>query len=337
MISHSESPNWQQRVLAMAQMPQCFPVDEPVSDADVLLDAKMQQSIRVCEGITAQYSKSFYTASGLLPREKRRVMRVLYAFCRVVDNLADDNIAEPLVRLQAIRRGVLGQAKNDEDPVLFAWSAVREVYRIPICFVEQLLDGIERDLVQKRYPTFEDLAVYCYGVASTVGLMSMHITEFLSHQAVPYAIKLGVALQLTNIMRDVGEDWRSGRLYFPQDELAGFQLDERDIAAARVDDRWRAFMRFQIDRARQLYVEALPGVALLHPDGRLAVAAAAFLYRGILDDIEVHDYDVFTRRAYVTRSRKIRLLLQASMFARSTRTPVLTHSETASSGPKGGF
>jgi phytoene synthase len=110
---------------------------------------------------------------------------------------------------------------------------------------------------------------------------------------------------LTNILRDVGEDWRAGRLYLPQDELADYGLAEDDIENGVVDGRWRAFMRFQIDRTRTLYAEGVPGIALLDPDGRFAIGAAAGLYRGILDDIEAHDYDVFSRRAHVSTMGKL--------------------------------
>jgi phytoene synthase len=130
--------------------------------------------------------------------------------------------------------------------------------------------------------------------------MSMHILGYSSDEAVPYAIKLGVALQLTNILRDVAEDWRRGRVYLPLDELADFGLGEEVIAQGRVDERWRAFMRFQIDRTRRLYAEAEHGIALLHEDGRFSTAAAAGLYAAILDRIEAQDYDVFSQRAYVS-------------------------------------
>jgi len=153
------------------------------------------------------------------------------------------------------------------------------------------------------------LTEYAYGVASTVGLMSMRIVGYRSAAAIPYAIKLGVALQLTNILRDVGEDWRAGRVYLPVEELAAFSLAEADLSRGQVDDRWRAFMRFQIERNRRLYAEAWPGIELLNKDGRFAIAAAGELYRRILDDIEAHDYDVFTRRAHVSTLRKLLGLL----------------------------
>jgi phytoene synthase len=174
--------------------------------------------------------------------------------------------------------------------------------------VEQLIDGVARDLHQKRYATFAELAAYSYGVASTVGLMSMHIIGFSDSTAVPYAIKLGVALQTTNILRDVGEDWRAGRLYVPLEELSAYGLTEDDFGRGRVGARWRDFMRFQIDRNRQLYREARPGIPMLDPDGRLAIAAAADLYSAILTDIERHDFDVLNRRAHVTMGRKLRML-----------------------------
>jgi phytoene synthase len=140
----------------------------------------------------------------------------------------------------------------------------------------------------------------------------MHISGYESGDAVRYAVKLGVALQLTNILRDVAEDWERGRVYLPQAELAAFGLGEDDIAAGATegvyDQRWREFMKFQIRRARQIYEEAWPGINMLHPQGCFSIAAAATFYRAILNDIEDHDYDVFSRRAYVSKWGKIRRL-----------------------------
>ena len=187
-----------------------------------------------------------------------------------------------------------------DDLVATAWADTRTCFRIPAHYAEQLVDGVARDLRQTRYATFADLATYAYGVASTVGLMSMHIIGFAGAEAIPYAVKLGVALQLTNILRDVAEDWHAGHVYLPQDELGAYGLAEDDLARGRVDEHWRSFMRYQIARNRRLYAEAWPGIALLNREGRLAVAAAGDLYRAILRDIEVHDYDVFHHRAHVS-------------------------------------
>ncbi len=135
--------------------------------------------------------------------------------------------------------------------------------------------------------------------------MSMYIVGFKSHEAVPYAIKLGVALQMTNILRDVGEDYRNGRLYLPREELVFYGINEADIAEGRVTDNWRNFMRFQIDRTRTLYKESWEGVKMLQREGQLAIGAASVFYQGILDDIEKHDYDVFSRRASLSAWGKI--------------------------------
>jgi 15-cis-phytoene synthase len=210
--------------------------------------------------------------------------------------------------LNAWRRTALAPAPPASDLVAVAWADTRARYSIPLRYAQQLIEGVGRDLCRRRYRTFEDVAAYAYGVASTVGLMSMHIIGFSGERAIPYAIALGVALQLTNILRDVGEDWRAGRLYLPTDELAIFRLTEADLDMGQVDDRWRAFLRFQIERNRRLYAEADPGIALLDRDGRFAVAAASGLYRAILGDIEAHDYDVFARRAHVGPLGKARKL-----------------------------
>lgn len=261
-----------------------------------------------CEALTARHSRSFFLASTFLSADKRRALRALYAFCRVTDDLVDCAGGDAVGALSRWRQQALTVNPPPTDRVAAAWADARLRYRIPVRYAEQLIDGVARDLVQRRYRTFDDLAAYSYGVASTVGLMSMHIIGFSGPDAVPYAIKLGVALQLTNILRDVAEDWQAGRVYLPADELAAFELREADLAAGRVDDRWRAFMRFQIERNRRLYAEAWPGIALLHKDGRFAVAAAAGLYRAILDDIEAHDYDTFSRRAHVSGVRKLSTL-----------------------------
>lgn len=263
---------------------------------------------RHCETVTAACSRSFYLATSLLPAPKRRAIRALYAVCRITDDLVDNGPTGVDISLAAWRKHVLAPHATPHDPVLVAWADARLRYQIPQSYVKQFIDGVARDLDTTRYLTFDDLAAYAYGVASTVGLMSMHIIGGTDSSAVLYAIKLGVALQLTNILRDVGEDWQRGRLYLPLEELAAYGLTETNIAAGQIDDRWRAFMRFQITRARQLYAEAQPGIALLKPDGRFAVTAAADLYRAILHDIEIHDYDVFSRRAHVSAWGKLRRL-----------------------------
>jgi phytoene synthase len=299
-------PTWERTLLPLAyeaEHQNVTPTTIPVSDT-VLLD----RAYVYCDSLTSAHSRTFYTATGLLPPAKRRAMRALYAFCRLSDDIVDCPEANAEVSLAAWRRKALAPTPAPGDLVAVAWADTRFRYQIPQRYAEQLISGVGRDLYQRRYRTFEDVVRYAYGVASTVGLMSMHIIGFAGEQAIPYAIKLGVALQITNILRDIGEDWRSGRLYLPMDELAAYGLSEADLDMGQVDNRWRSFMRFQIERNRRLYAEANPGIALLNRDGRFAVAAASELYCAILGDIEAHDYDVFNRRAHVNAWGKVHRL-----------------------------
>jgi phytoene synthase len=265
-----------------------------------------------CRAMTRIHSKTFYVASGLLPPAQKRAARALYAFCRVTDDTVDQaegGQAERAESLDAWRARAMQPHPPAEEPVAMAWADARASFSIPSGYADQLIEGVASDLEQTRYATFEELAAYSYGVASTVGLMAMHIVGFSSEDALPYAVKLGVALQMTNILRDVAEDWRRGRLYLPQDELAHYGLTERDIDrmvhTGETSDRWIRFMTFQITRTRRLYDEAMPGIAYLHPSGRFAISAAAHLYRAILHDIERHHCNVFTRRAHTSTIGKL--------------------------------
>ena len=197
---------------------------------------------------------------------------------------------------------------DETDLIALAWNDTRLKYSIPTLYAEQLIDGVCMDSYPVRYQTFAKLAEYCYGVASTVGLMSMYVIGFTDQRALLFAIRLGVALQLTNILRDVGEDWRMGRLYLPREELIFHGIREEDIDAGRVTENWRQFMKFQIARARELYRTSLPGVKFLDPSGRFATAAAGRLYELILDEIERNDYDVFHHRAHTSLFTKLKHL-----------------------------
>jgi phytoene synthase len=290
--------NWESQLLALAgHVPQ--PVNRPFFSYWAG-DADLQLAYKKSADITKHHSKSFYAASSLLPEEKRAAVRALYAFCRTVDDIVDEVQAKKDrdFELDYWREIVQTASSSTDDLVAAAWADTLIRYHIPRHYALQLIDGVARDLYQTRYQTFDDLATYCYGVASTVGLMSMYIVGFNhQHNTIPYAIKLGVALQMTNILRDVGEDYLNGRLYLPREELAYYGVQEYEIAQGHVTNQWRQFMKFQIDRTRQLYAESWQGVKLLEKEGQLAIGAASVFYQGILDDIERHDYDVFSRRA----------------------------------------
>lgn len=316
---NASTETWEHALVARAYEAISVPPPASLPTAGV---CDLNAAYAYCARLTRANSHTFSLASALLPSDRRRAVRALYAFCRATDDLIDQTPeganVDDLLKNWRLR---LANHQNAYDPVPLAWADTRARYHIPYGYEVQLIEGIARDLRQNRYATFAELAEYCYGVASTVGLMVMHIVDFLGEAALPYAVKLGIALQMTNILRDVGADWQVGRLYLPLDELAQFGLSAEDIAQGQVNDRWRAFMRFQIQRTRALYEEARPGIALLAPEGRFAIAAAARLYQAILVDIEQHDYDVFRRRAHVGGWDKIRRLPGIWWFVRTVRQP----------------
>jgi 15-cis-phytoene synthase len=267
----------------------------------------LAEAYHTCQQIIRQHSKSFFFSTQFLPPDKRLAVRALYAFCRTSDNTVDEAVDDPARALASWVRQVRARRPDLSNPVLVAWHDTRTRYGLSLQLQDELLAGMAMDLTINRYVTFADLWLYCYRAASVVGLLSMGITGS-APGARPYAIKLGVALQLTNILRDIGEDAQRGRVYLPQDELAQFGLTAEDVLQGVYDERFLALMRFQVERNHRLYDEAWPGIALLPPDSRFGVAAAALVYRRILDSIVKNGYDVYRQRAYVPTRQKLALL-----------------------------
>ncbi len=257
-----------------------------------------------CERIIRRHSKSFYFSSWFFPREVRRAVWALYAFCRATDDTVDTPSDDPARALASWVQQARASRPAPHNPVLVAWHDTRTRYDLNPDLVDELLAGVAMDLTIHRYETFADLWLYCYRVASVVGLLVIGITGH-APGAEPYAIKLGVALQLTNILRDVGEDASRGRVYLPQEDLARFGLCADDILAGVYDERFKALMRFQAERAHSLYDESWEGIGLLPRESRFAVAAAGRIYRGILDRLRANDYDAYSRRAHLTLGQKI--------------------------------
>jgi len=273
-----------------------------------------------CREVTAKYSKSFYLATLLMTEEKRRAIWAIYLWCRRTDELVDGPAAATTTpatldrwerQLESIFNGV---AVDDED---IALVDTLSRFDIDIQPFRDMIDGQRMDLERSRYQTFEDLKLYCYRVAGTVGLMSTVVMGADSplalspwdkpklHPPTDEAIALGIANQLTNILRDVGEDSRRGRIYLPLDDLAMFNYTEADLMNGVVDDRWRALMKFQIQRARKYYAESERGIRSLNSNARWPVWSSLMVYSKILDAIEANDYDVFSQRAYVPGWRKM--------------------------------
>jgi phytoene synthase len=268
--------------------------------------------------IAREHGKSFYLSSLFLCAEKRRAVWAVYAFCRTADDIAD-RAAPPCERLAALdaleeelRAAYDGVA---HEPVLVAFGDAAKRFAIPLEPALALLRGVRMDVLVTRYATEEQLREYCYLVASTVGLLVIPILGTRSPEAARYGVALGRAMQMTNILRDVGEDARMDRIYLPAEELRRFRCSEEAILAQRLDERFVALMRFQIARARAMYDEAAPGIALLDPESRYTVRLALTVYRGILARIEANRYDVFTRRAHVPLRAKLATAL-ALVFAR---------------------
>lgn len=267
----------------------------------------LEQLYSEAAGAIAHGSKSFAFATRFFPPELARAAHAVYWFCRTTDDMVDEapSIAKAEADLdlwEANLRDAL-EGRPVADATLRLFAGVVEGFQIPHEYPLDLIAGCRMDLTQARYATFDELRVFCYRVASTVGLMMMHVIGFRG-QPHERAIDLGIAMQLTNILRDVGEDLGRGRVYLPQDELERFGYSERDLRAATRNENWRSLMRFQAARARQYYESGLQGLPALHSRGRFAVEIAAKVYSQILPRIESADYDVFHRRAVVPASRK---------------------------------
>jgi 15-cis-phytoene synthase len=275
---------------------------------------------RLCAMVARRHARTFTLASRFLPPAKRRAAFAVYAFCRTADDIVD--MASPgddsAAALDRYRRRLDAALHGDADDAVFReLSRAITDFDIPGATLHDLLRGIERDLEPARYASWHALASYCEGVASTVGEMCAHVFgveggSSSAPAAVRYARTLGVAMQLTNILRDVGEDAARGRCYLPEDELAAFGLSREVVvtrtAALPADERWRPLMAFQIGRARALYEAALPGIALLARDARRCASACALGYAAILDAIEARGYDTITQRARVGSTARVALL-----------------------------
>lgn len=263
---------------------------------------------------TARGSKSFYFATRFFPPELAASAHAVYWFCRTSDDIVDENpdIASARVELEAWREALKAALGGSAAApvVLRHFAAACERHAIPAEYAFELLEGMRMDLEGVRYRNFAELRVFCYRVASTVGLMMSHVIGY-EGDALPYAEDLGVAMQLTNILRDVGEDLGRGRVYLPAEEMADFGYSEEALRRGERSEEFRALMRFQAQRARHYYAKSMPGVPMLRPEGRFAVEIAARVYGGILDRIEEMDYDVFARRAVVPAWRKYGITARA--------------------------
>jgi phytoene synthase len=261
---------------------------------------------RQCSEIARAHGRTFFLASRFLPPDRRRAIHATYAFCRIADDIADrstDRVAAAHA-LDAWER----QLDAPTDPIAVAFAIARARHGVPVEAVREMLAGVRMDLKPSRFATWEDLRLYCYRVAGTVGLMVAPILGCQDEAALPHAVDLGIAMQLTNILRDIGEDGRRGRLYLPLEDLAAFDCNPEAILCGRPSGRFADLLAFEIARARALYANARRGLPALSPSGRLTALAGSELYATILARIEEMDYNVLDTRAHVATHRKLRAL-----------------------------
>ena len=250
---------------------------------------------------TAAGSKSFYFATRFFPPALAQAAHAVYWFCRTTDDIVDENLGDINEWESALRDAL--RHGHSPNPTLDLFVRTAAEYQIPHEYPLELVEGVKMDARGQCYRTFDDLSIYCYRVASVVGLMMMHVIG-AKPGAEPYAIDLGIAMQLTNILRDIGADARMGRIYIPSEELTRFGYSASDLHAGRHNEAFHRLMQFQCARARSYYRLAAPGIPMLDERGRFAVRIAADVYEDILGRIESNGYDVFERRAVVPKSRK---------------------------------
>ncbi|KQJ85699.1 phytoene synthase 2, chloroplastic [Brachypodium distachyon] len=287
--------------------------EEEVDDAELgwgLLGDAYERCGEVC----AEYAKTFYLGTQLMTPERRKAVWAIYVWCRRTDELVDGPNSSYITpkaldrwekRLEDLFEG------RPYDMYDAALSDTASKFPIDIQPFRDMIEGMRLDLWKSRYKSFDELYLYCYYVAGTVGLMTVPVmgiapdSKASAETVYNAALALGIANQLTNILRDVGEDARRGRIYLPLDELAQAGLTEEDIFRGKVTDKWRRFMKGQIQRARLFFDEAEEGVMHLDSASRWPVLASLWLYRQILDAIEANDYNNFTKRAYVGKAKKL--------------------------------
>ena len=290
-------------------MPQTIRTRERIDAAQ-----SRRRSYAWCERLARRHAGNFYHGFRLLPEPQRRSMCALYAFLRIADDLADGPGAADVKRRlldewrQQFDDALAGRYRHALHAALHD-TLVRHV--VPRSCLDAVLEGVGMDLDTVRYATFADLYPYCYRVAAAVGLACIHIWGFTDPEATTHAESAGIALQLTNILRDLGEDAARGRIYLPAEDLARFAYDEAALARRECTERFRALMRFEAERAYAYYAAGERLAPLLHPPGRAVFLVLLRTYRGLLDEIVRRNFDVFTERVRLSSWHKLWLTARA--------------------------
>ena len=271
-----------------------------------------------CQRVAREQAKNFYYAFRTLPAPKRRAIYAAYAFCRYCDDIADEELPlEEKQHLFSRRANGLVDSRHDgsSDPVFTALEDASSVFHIPADYLEEVIQGVEMDLTWTRFQSFEELRVYCYRVASVVGLICLEVFGYKDPKAKEYAVDLGLAMQLTNILRDIKEDAQRGRIYIPLDEVERFGYSEQELMDGVVNSAFLELMRFQAARARRYFDQGKLLIPLISPESRSCPAVLHGVYSAILDRIEASGFDVFERRIGLSTPEK--LIITAKLWAGS--------------------
>ncbi len=277
----------------------------------------LEDAYSYCKNISRHHAKTFYLASLFLPKKQQNPIFAIYALLRTVDDvvdMAEDKLKDGLITSDEIsmmleswksRLKACYAGNVDNDPIMMAWQDTLKSYAIPIDLPLDLMDGVAMDIEFKPFETFEELYVYCYKVAAVVGLMTSEIFGYSDKQALEHAIELGIAMQLTNILRDIGEDVDRGRIYLPLEDLRRFNYSQEEFMQKRINNNFINLMKFQIERARGYYRSSEKGIPMLEKQSRFGVSISSINYGNILSAIEKNNYDVFSKRAYRSFYQKI--------------------------------
>ena len=274
----------------------------------------LPECYELCRSVEKAHSKTYYFSTSLLPKEVRPHVHALYAFMRYADEIVDNPgttpLDEQLASLEAFEEDTLASVSGEyvpPNPILRAFANTVLVRDIGPGLIKAFMKSMKMDTHVFRYPTYEDLEEYTYGSAAVVGLMMCRVIGVTDEEADPHAEALGVAMQLTNFLRDVKEDWVRGRVYLPLEDLERLGYAEEELGRGVVDGRFVALMRLEISRARALYRLADEGIRYIPRGRKYPVVVARRLYEGILDRIEAQGYDVFTERAQTSLPYKLRV------------------------------
>jgi len=273
--------------------------------------------------VTRREAKNFYYAFRLLDPPRRNAIYAVYAFSRraddAVDSVQEKNVSEQEARSKLAGLGRLMRGEAPEDPLSPALTDTIERFKIPLEHFSELLLGMEMDLEKKRYETFEELYTYCFRAASAVGLICIEIFGYRDDGAHQHAEELGIAMQLTNILRDVREDMSRGRIYLPGEDLTRFSYSEAELSRSEFTPAFRDLMKFQVERARDYFQRSEALFPLIDAQTRYCPVLLKRLYSKILDRIEHQRHDVFSRRPALSRFQKFCMLLAAARDARKAR------------------